>query len=69
MALLEALWQKKSTGSRGPWPIGSAEARRGVSTPAARAECGVVNLRCVSGTSCGAWVGVVQAPAGCGEGC
>ena len=27
----------------------------------------VVNLRCVSGTSGGAWVGVVQALAGCGE--
>ena len=33
-----------------------------------RSECRLVSLRCVNGTSGGAWVGVVQAPAGCGEG-
>ena len=46
-----------------------SEARRGVSIPAAREDCGVVNLRCVNGTSGGAWVGVVLAPPGCGENC
>ena len=47
----------------------NAEARRLVSTPAARADCGVVNLRCANGTRGGAWVGVVQALAGRGERC
>lgn len=32
-----------------------------------RADLGVVNQRCVSGSCGGAWVGVVLAPAGCGE--
>ena len=38
-----------------------------VETLAARADCGVVNPRCVSGTCGGAWEGVVQALAGCTE--
>ena len=41
--------------------------RRSVSTPPARSDLGVIDLRLVSGTCGGARVGVVQAPAGCSE--
>ena len=37
--------------------------------PPARADCGVLILRCANGTSGGAWVGVVQALAECGGRC
>ena len=42
---------------------------RSVSTPPARSDLGVVNLRCANGTRGAACFGVVQALAGCGERC